>query len=187
VRAAAAGEPDVGHGWVALLRAVNLGARNRVPMAELRALLERSGLGDVRTYIQSGNVLFTSPDGERGTLGGRIEDEILGAFGVTTTAILRTFGELRAVASSHPFGSDTSRTHVSFLAAEPHSDAVVRLLAADHGPDRAHVSGSDVFLHYPAGVQGSRLTAAKLERLLGVPGTARNWRTVTALAELAST
>jgi uncharacterized protein (DUF1697 family) len=173
-------------GWVALLRAVNLGARNKVPMAELRASLERSGFGGVRTYIQSGNVLFTSGDGDREALARRLEEEIARSFGVATTAILRTFDELRAVAARHPFGADTSRTHVSFLAARPHPEGLARLAGFDAGPDRIEIDGTEAYLRYPHGVQGSRLTAARLERLLGVAGTARNWRTVTALAELAS-
>jgi uncharacterized protein (DUF1697 family) len=104
-------------GWVALLRAVNLGARNKVPMAQLRALLERAGHGDVRTYIQSGNVLFRHESADRSAVAQRLEDAIADAFGVTTTAVLRTFDELRAVAASHPCGPDTSRTYVTFLAA----------------------------------------------------------------------
>jgi uncharacterized protein (DUF1697 family) len=171
--------------WVALLRAVNLGSRNKVPMAELRALLERAGLLDVRTYIQSGNVLFRSRGGDRESLARRLEEEVAGAFGVMTTAILRTSSELRAVAGSHPFGADTSNTHVAFLAATPDAEGLARVAGIDSAPDRVAVAGADVYLHYPNGVQGSRLTAARLERLLGVPGTARNWRTVTKLVELA--
>lgn len=172
------------HRWIALLRAVNLGARNRVPMAALRDLLEAAGYGSVRTYIASGNVLFTAPTDDRARLARELARLVEDAFGVVTTTVLRTPGELGAVLSSHPFGEDTSRTHVSFLTADPDADGLARLAEADHGPDRVHVAGADVFLHYPQGVQGSTLTAAKLERLLGVPGTARNWRTVTALADL---
>ncbi len=138
----------------------------------------------MRTYIASGNVLLTAPTDDRAHLARELARLVEDAFGVVTTAVLRTPGELAAVLSSHPFGEDTSRTHVSFLAAEPDADGLARLAEADHGSDRVHVAGADVFLHYPQGVQGSTLTAAKLERLLGVPGTARNWRTVTALADL---
>jgi uncharacterized protein (DUF1697 family) len=175
------------HAWVALLRAVNLGARNKVPMAELRALLERSGFDAVRTYIQSGNVLLGAATGDRAAVAEEIERAVADAFGVTTTAIMRTPDELARVAAGHPFGDDTSRTHVSFLAAVPDAEAVADLSRLDHGPDRVAVAGADVYLHYPGGVQGSRLTGARLERHLGVPGTARNWRTVVALAGLAGT
>lgn len=171
--------------WVALLRAVNLGARNKVPMAELRKLLSAAGYGDVRTYIASGNVLLDGPR-KRSTIAGELERLIADAFHVETIAVMRTPKELARVVAGHPFGADTSRSHVAFLAAKPDARAAQELNAADHSPDRALLVGADVYLRYPAGVQGSRLSAARLEKLLGVPGTHRNWRTVAALAELAA-
>ena len=171
--------------WVALLRAVNLGARNKVPMAELRALLSGAGYGDVRTYIASGNVLLDGPQA-RSTIAGELERLIADAFQVKTTAVMRTPKELASVVAGHPFGVDTSQSHVVFLAERPGSQAARQLAAADHSPDRALLVGADVYLRYPAGVQGSRLSTARLERLLGTPGTHRNWRTVAALAELAT-
>lgn len=171
--------------WVALLRAVNLGARNKVPMAELRELLSEAGYGDVRTYIASGNVLLDGPR-RRSTIAGDLERLIADAFRVETTAVMRTPKELATVVAGHPFGADTSQSHVVFLAERPDSRAARQLGAADHSPDRALLVGADVYLRYPAGVRGSRLSAARLERLLGTPGTHRNWRTVAALAELAA-
>jgi len=171
--------------WVVLLRAVNLGARNKVPMAELRGLLEEAGYGDVQTYIASGNVLLDGPK-SGAAVGRKLEQIVADAFGVTTTAIVRTPDDLAAVVAGHPFGSDTSRSHVVFLADEPAREAADNLAAADHSPDRAELAGTHVYVQYPAGVQGARLSAARLERLLGVAGTHRNWRTVGALAELAS-
>lgn len=171
--------------WVALLRAVNLGARNKVPMAELRALLEEAGYGNVRTYIASGNVLL---DGSQraAAVAHDLEQIVADAFGVTTTAILRKPAELSAVVTGHPFGRDTSRSHVVFLAKRPAAETAERLTSADHSPDRAVLAGKDVYVQYAAGVQGARLSATRLERLLGVPATHRNWRTVTALALLAA-
>ena len=171
--------------WVALLRAVNLGGANKVPMAELRELLSGAGFGDVRTYIASGNVLLDGPR-KRSTVAGELEHLIADAFQVKTTAVMRTPKELATVVAGHPFGADTSQSHVVFLAERPDSRAARELGAADHSPDRALLVGADVYLRYPAGVQGSRLSAARLERLLGTPGTHRNWRTVVALAELAA-
>jgi len=175
----------VEHGWVALLRAVNLGVRNKVPMAELRALLADAGYGDVRTYIASGNVLFTSDDGDAAKVARRVERTIEKAFGVATTAVMRTLDEVRALPAAHPFGPDTSHSHVAFLAAEPDPEAVARLAELDLGRDRVHVAGREAFLHLSNGLAGSRVSAAVLERRLGVAGTQRNWRTVAKLAELA--
>lgn len=171
--------------WVALLRAVNLGARNKVPMAELRTLLSDAGYGGVRTYIASGNVLLDGPR-KRSTVAEELERLIADAFQVNTTAVMRTPKELASLVDAHPFGADTSQSHVVFLAEKPTSDAARQLAAGDHSPERALIVGADVYLQYPAGVQGSRLSAARLERLLGVPGTHRNWRTVVALADLAN-
>jgi uncharacterized protein (DUF1697 family) len=170
---------------VALLRAVNLGARNKVPMAELRTQLEAAGYGSVRTYIASGNVIFDAPGG-RAAVARRLERRIADEFGVDTTVILRKPEELAAVVEGHPFGADTSHAHVVFLARKPGAAAAKRLAATDHSPDRAVLVGMDVYLHYPVGVQGSRLSAARLERLLDVRATHRNWRTVAKLAELAT-
>ena len=171
--------------WVALLRAVNLGARNKVPMAGLRTLLEAAGYGDVRTYIASGNVLLDGPSG-RTELGSELETLVADAFGVTTTAILRKPGELAQIVDGHPFGADTSETHVAFLSGRPAKAAVARLEGAAATPEQAVLSGADLYLRLPRGVHGAGLSAARVESLLGVQATLRNWRTVAKLAQLAA-
>ena len=170
--------------WVALLRAVNLGARNKVPMAELRTLLEAAGYESVRTYVASGNVILEGPAG-RASLAAALESLVAESFGVTTTVILRKPRELAATVAAHPF-DDASETHVAFLATRPAKAAAARLQAVDPGADLAVLSGAEVYLRLPRGVHGSRLSIARIETLLGVPATLRNWRTVVALAELAS-
>jgi len=170
-------------GWVALLRGINLGGRNKVPMAELRELFEETGCGSVSTYIQSGNVLFTHPAGGRDALARRLEQAVQETFGVSSPVVLRTTAELVRIACSHPFGADTSRSHVAFLDREPADPHALESL--DVAPDRFELAGSEVYLLYPNGVHGSRLTGALLERRLGAIATLRNWRTVTSLAELA--
>jgi uncharacterized protein (DUF1697 family) len=167
--------------WVALLRGVNLGARNKVPMAELRAKLEDAGYGDVRTYIASGNVLLDGPAGRK-ALGSELERLVLDAFGVTTAVILRKPKELAATVEAHPF-ERTSDTHVAFLARRPAKAVVAELAAVDPG---AVVVGAELYLRLPRGVHGSRLSNARIESLLGVPATLRNWRTVVALSRLAA-
>jgi uncharacterized protein (DUF1697 family) len=171
--------------WVALLRAVNLGARNKVPMAELRARLEAAGYEGVRTYIASGNVILDGPS-RRKELGKALEDLVADAFGVATTAILRKPRELVATLAGHPFGSDTSETYVAFLAARPAKSAVARLEEAQGAAERAVVDGAEVYLRLPRGVHSSGLSVARVEKLLGVQATLRNWRTVAALVELAA-
>ena len=173
------------HVWVALLRGINLGSRNRVPMAGLREVFADAGCEAVTTYIQSGNVVFAKRASDRRALARRLERAVREVFDVTAPVVLRTAAELAGVIRSHPFGRDTAHTAVTFLAEKPDRAAVRRLEALDVAPDRVEVAGSDVYLHYPNGFQGARLTGAVLERTLGLAGTARNWRTVTRLAELA--
>jgi uncharacterized protein (DUF1697 family) len=170
--------------WVALLRAVNLGARNKVPMAQLRALLEEAGYENVRTYVASGNVVLDGPR-SASALSSAVEKLIADSFGVTTTALLRRPRELAATVEGHPFGKDTSETHVAFLAARPGKAAATRLEEAA-GAELSVLCGAELYLRLPRGVHGSRLSVARIEKLLGVSATLRNWRTVVALADLAA-
>jgi uncharacterized protein (DUF1697 family) len=169
--------------WIALLRGINVGGRSKVPMAPLRELLEQLGLTSVSTYIASGNVLFETGIRSRAKLAAQLERAIAERFGVPAAVMLRTPPELRALLDGHPFGRDTSRTYVAFLATPPASEAVAALRRIDAGKERFEVAGADVYLHFPDGYGRVRLTGAMLERQLG-KATVRNWRTVARLAEL---
>jgi uncharacterized protein (DUF1697 family) len=170
--------------WVALLRGINVGGRSKVPMAPLRELCEELGLTGVRTYIASGNVLFESPTRSRSRLCAQIEQAVAERFGVPVAVVLRRPAELRALVAGHPFGADSGRTYVAFLAAKPAPAAVAALGRVECGAERFEVAGADVYLHYPDGYARVRLSGALLERHLGA-ATVRNWRTVAKLAELA--
>jgi len=182
---ARAAEAKAAQTWIALLRAINLGSRNRIAMGELRRVFAETGCDDVRTYIASGNVVFTGAWADPHKLARRLERAVAEACGVHSTVILRTADELARLVRAKPFDDDASRTHVTFLAEKPERARVEALKRLDVAPDRFRVRGADVVLHYPNGVQGSRLTAALLERELGVAGTNRTWKTVAKLAELA--
>ena len=117
--------------WVALLRGINLGPRNRVAMADLRATLARAGCADVGTYIQSGNVVFSSRSRDRARLARKLERAIADDLQVETRVVLRTGQELGELVASHPFGADTSQTHVAFLAEKPAAAAIRALEAED--------------------------------------------------------
>jgi uncharacterized protein (DUF1697 family) len=171
-------------GWVALLRAVNVGGRNVVPMAGLRGALEEVDCSSVATYIQSGNVVFGHKTKDRAALAKELEALVQKTFGVSAAVVLRTFAEIRKLAAAEPFGGDAEHTHVAFLVAKPARTAVTELKSLDLSPEAAEVVGMDVFLHYPNGLGRAKLTGSLLERTLGVPGTVRNWRTVTRLAEM---
>jgi uncharacterized protein (DUF1697 family) len=154
-------------------------------MAELRALLEEAGYGEVRTYIASGNVLLDGP-ARRAEVARALERVVADAFGVKTTVILRKPRDLAGILEAHPFGSDTSKTHVAFLASRPTKAGAARLAEAAGSAERVALAGADVYLRLPQGVHSSGLSVARVESLLGVAVTLRNWRTVAALAGLAS-
>jgi uncharacterized protein (DUF1697 family) len=169
--------------WVAFLRGINLASRNRVAMADLRRIFEDAGCRDVRTYINSGNVVFRKQAKDRKRLARTLEKAIEGELGVSAAVVLRTPGELHAVIDAHPFGKDTAKTHVSFLGEKPPAKAVAAVAKEDVAPDRIEVIGSEIFLHHPNGRQGTRVKAKLLEPL-GV-ATDRNWRTVVKMVALA--
>jgi uncharacterized protein (DUF1697 family) len=174
--------------YVALLRGINVGGRKTVPMAELRSALSALGLEDVATYIQSGNVVFRAPARDAESLAGAIERSIDETFGLSARVVLRTRDELSAVASGNPFlerGADESKLHVVFLDREPDASAVAELDPGRSPPDEFDVQGREVYLHLPNGMGRTKLTGDYFERRLGVAATARNWRTVAKLVELA--
>jgi uncharacterized protein (DUF1697 family) len=115
-----------------------------------------------------------------------LESLVADAFGVTTTAMLRTRRELAATLYAHPFGWNTSETYVAFLAGRPAKAAVARLEEAAGDTERAVFAGAEVYLRLPQGVHSAGLSVARVESLLGVQATLRNWRTVAKLAELAA-
>jgi uncharacterized protein (DUF1697 family) len=171
---------------IALLRAVNLGPRNRVPMPRLRELLAEAGYEDVRTLVASGNVVVTSgkaPD----TVAREITALIAREFGVETDTIVRTRDELAEAVARNPIpeaDEQPKRCQVSFLAAEPSPGAVERVAAIDVAPERFEVIGREAYAWHPEGLQRSKLARA-LGDGLGVSATARNWNTVKKLLELA--
>ncbi|MGH3423236.1 MAG: DUF1697 domain-containing protein [Nocardioidaceae bacterium] len=177
---------EPGHGPVViLLRAVNLGSRNKVPMARLREVLGELGATDVSTYIQSGNIICTPPADSQ-ELDRAVESAIAAEFGVTTTAVSRTAAELGAALDAYPFEVVEPRfAAISFLEHEPDPSLAEALTARDFGDDLCAVVGRELHLRYLNGVHTSRLTNAVLARALGgIEGTARNLRTVQKLVEL---
>lgn len=142
----------------------------------------------MRTYVQSGNVVFRSL-GAPTRLVQAIEEGIRGTLGLDVTVLLRTKGELAEVVGRSPFaasGIDPVRLHVTFLVGDPDPDRVADLAGKRVEPDELHVAGREVYLHCPNGYGRTKLQNAFLERQLAVAATTRNWKTVTALAELAN-
>jgi uncharacterized protein (DUF1697 family) len=170
--------------WVALLRGINLGARNKVSMADLRELFRDLGAEEVTTYVQSGNVVFRS-SGARDDLVQAIESEIRSRTGIDVAVVLRTKEELARLVAGNPFADepDPTKLHVTFLAAPPDRTRVETLAEKRFEPDEFRVKQDAVYLHCPNGYGRSKLSNAFFEKHLAVAATTRNWRTVTTLAE----
>jgi uncharacterized protein (DUF1697 family) len=172
---------------VVLLRGINLGARNRVSMPKLRETLEDAGYDEVRTYLQSGNVVLTSTASAK-KVARECEQLITDRFGLEIDVVVRTRNELAKVVERNPLGrvaKDPKRYQVSFLAAKP-DPKVVRKLTEVAAPSEELVSiGRELYAWHPAGVARSKLWAQLAGKGLGVTATARNWTTVTKLLELA--
>jgi len=175
--------------YAALLRAINLGSRNKISMPDLRALFEE-GLGatDVATHVQSGNVAFRSSERSPARLVAAIEDRISSDLGLDIRVVLRTTAQMASIVADSPFASDgdLSSLHVTLLADKPAADRVAVIDPSKFAPDEFAVVGSDVHLRCPHGYGRSKLSNAFFEKKLDQVGTTRNWKTVTTLVELTS-
>lgn len=170
---------------VVLLRGVMPTGRNKVPMAPLRAELEKAGLADVRTLIQSGNVVARSALG-RAELEELVHGVIRDAFGGDIAVLARTAAEFRETLARHPFGPpDPERDFLTLLRAEPDPARAATLLAADFGEDEVRLVGDALFVRIAGRASDSRATNAFVERRLKLAATTRVWRTCTRLLDLA--
>jgi uncharacterized protein (DUF1697 family) len=172
--------------WIGLFRGINVGGRNLLPMKALVALLVAEGFDGVRTYIQSGNVVFRGA-GTAGAIGERILGAVARRFGFRPHLLLLSAADLTRAASANPYPEACATPqylHLWFLVKAPTAASAKSLETMRAPSERFTVRGRVLYLHAPQGIGRSRL-AARAESLLGVVGTARNWRTVTQLLELA--
>ena len=173
--------------YIALLRAINLGPTRKVPMAELRSLLGELGFGNVKTLLQSGNVVLDAeldPD----ALVALLEERLGQAFGFAVPVILRTRDELAAVVERDPLAdvvTEPKRYQVLFLARALDRSRVADLDPADFAPETFHPEDREIYVWSPEGIQNSPVLKALGDKRIGVAATARNWRTVTRLLALA--
>ena len=167
---------------VALLRAVNVGGRGTVAMADLRELLSGLGLGQPRSLLNSGNLVFEAPRRAAAALERLLEREAAARLGLETDFVVRTATEWRELVAANPF-TDEARDDPGHLLAmvlkgAPSAAALAALRDGIVGRERVELAGRTAYLVYPDGVGRSRLTAALIEKRLGTRGTARNWNTV---------
>jgi len=174
--------------YIAMLRGINVGGHNRIKMDQLRTSLEALGLQQVKTYIQSGNVVFKSATISPAALSRKIEKQIVGQFGFAVSVISRTADEINKTIANNPFLNDSSinpeKLHVAFLSEAPAPLALKRLAELTLEPDQSRCLGKEVYFHFPKGVSGSSLWKHPLDRVLSVEVTTRNWKTVNTLHEM---
>ncbi len=172
---------------VALLRGINVGGKHRLLMKELAELFADAQCGDVRTYIQSGNVVFkASPKVVKG-LAECIARNIEQRYGFASPVILRTAEEMAQTVRDNPFlrdGTPEKSLHVYFLADLPQASAVESLDPSRSAPDAFQVVDRQVYLHLPNGMGRTKLTNAYFDSKLSTVSTARNWATVLTLLEM---
>ena len=175
--------------WICLFRGINVGGKNKLPMRELAAIFEAAGCSDVKTYIQSGNVVFRAS----AAVAGRVPELVAGGieqrFGFRVPVVTRTAAEVRAVRDGNPFLSrtaDTKLLHVAFLAQEPDPGRAATLDPKRSPPDELFLRGREVYLYIPNGIARTKLSNQYLDSRLGTTSTVRNWATVVKLADLAA-
>jgi len=172
---------------VVLLRGINIGARNRVSMPELRDALTGAGFDDVRTYVQSGNVVLSSRKAAE-SVARECRDVIAEKLGLELDLVVRTRDELAEVVRRDPLGGvaeNPKRYQVTFLSAELDAEVVRKVEAAAVEREQVVIDGREVYAWHPDTIARSKLWTLLAGPKLGVTATARNWTTVTKLLELA--
>jgi uncharacterized protein (DUF1697 family) len=174
--------------FVSLFRGINVGGNNSVRMDALKELHASLGLQEVATYIQSGNVVFTSDEADVTQIQQDIEDGFAQKFGFQAKVMVRTAGEFNVIIENNPFQNELLKESkwvvAMFLASHPISTAREDIQKTYSGPEELHIIGQEVYIYYPEGIGRSKLTNTFLEKKLKTAGTARNWNTVLRLQKM---
>ncbi len=173
--------------YVALLRGVNVGGKNKLPMQALIGICTEAGCIAVQTYIQSGNVIFQAPSETAKEISLKIAALMTERFGYRVPVVLRTAKQLEEAIRGNPFleqNVPAETLHVMFLAAPPSPEQVASLDPGRSAPDTFAVRGQEIYLHLPNGVKDTKLTNAYFDTKLAIVSTSRNWKTVTTLLGL---
>jgi uncharacterized protein (DUF1697 family) len=175
--------------YVALLRGINVGGKNKLPMKDLARVFEGAGCSNVKTYIQSGNVVFSAPASVAKGLPTRVAKAIEKKFRFSVPIVVRSASELEKILAKNPYARQKRSEeafHVMFLANKPPKAALAGLDRKRSPPDEYDVVGSEIFLYCPNGIGRSKLTNAYFDSKLETVSTARNWRTCQTLLQLAN-
>lgn len=172
--------------YIAILRGINVSGQKLMAMKELQALFEKLGFQQVRTYIQSGNVLFDTEAKDKKALARQIEEKIAEQYPFRVPVIIRRAAELKAIAERHPFlCSEADKLHITFLADKPQQGPIDQIAGQQYEPDQYHIDEEEVFLYCPQGYGRTKLNNTFFEKRLGVRATTRNLKTVKQLIGIA--
>jgi uncharacterized protein (DUF1697 family) len=177
--------------YISILRGINVSGQKKVEMVGLKALFEELKFQSVKTYIQSGNVIFkTREPADTNRIGKAIEKAIFEKYYFHVPVIVRTLQELQTVISNNPFlekaDTDVEKLHVTFLAEKPQEAKITAIENGDYLPDEFVIKDKEVYVYCPAGYGNTKLNNNFFENKLKVAATTRNWRTVNKLFELAA-
>lgn len=172
-----------------MLRGINMTGHNSIKMARLADMFRQLGYGDAETYIQSGNIVFTCHDGVIDDVSSGIRKAILSEFNLNIAVITRTLGEMKKIIPVNPFlgepNFDPSKMAVLFLELKPLEEQILKVADIDYPPDKFQINGSEIYIYCPNGFGKTKLYTNFFEAKMKVTGTARNWRTVNKLIEMA--
>lgn len=172
--------------YVVLLRAVNVGGNNKVPMAWLRDAATDAGFTDIATYVQSGNLVVSSTD-SAAAVGSTVAKLIKDEHGLDIDVIVRDRKQLAEAIKANPFTDEVgepTKVHINFLSAAPAKAKVAVLDPEEFAPERWVINGAQMYLYFPDGAGRSKLATVPWNKRLDVVGTARNWRTVLTLLDM---
>lgn len=174
--------------FVSLFRGINVGGKHKVPMSELKALHEALGFKDVISYIQSGNVVFSSDNDDTSQIAQQIEESFKQKFGFHAKVMVRSLAEFSTIVANNPFQNQPLKEPkwqvILFLATRPESTVQEALRQGYAGPEEFYLNGQELYIYYPESIGHSKLPDSFLAKTLKTVGTARNWNTVLKLYEL---
>ncbi len=175
--------------YVAMLRGINVSGHKIIKMERLRAVFEELGFAHVKTYVQSGNVIFETDKTPAG-LAGTIERKILAEFGFEVPVLTKSAKELKDIVGRSPFvkdpAIDKAKLHVTFLANDPPRNALELLQPLAAGTEQVRIAGRAVYLYCPNGYGNTKLSNTAIEKRLSCRATTRNWATTNKLLEMAT-
>ena len=175
--------------YIALLRGINVSGRKKIKMADLRAHLQELHFQNIRTYVQSGNVIFESMESSPVGVAAMVEKKIQEKYGFDVVALVKMRQELVQVLENNPFlkdrQEDTSRLYVTFLAEHPSRECLKKLEEINYSPEEFILDGKDIYFFSPLGYGKAKMNNNFFEQKLKVAATTRNWNTINKLVDLA--